>query len=315
MQDADGRRAGGNAAESLVRGHSFTLVQLRYFAAAAEQTTMTGASRVLMVSQSAVSTSIAQLERELGVQLFVRHHARGLSLTTAGEDFLRELRPFLAHASDLQDAARGVGRSVVGELVVGCFSTLAPFRLPVAVASFESRFPQAHVRVVEGEHAQLQVALREGRCEVAVMYGYDLGDLDHALIDSLRPYVLVPSGHPLAERGSVRLAELTELPMILLDLPHTSNYFVSLFTARGLDQPPVRFRSPGFETVRSMVAHGHGFALLNQRPAHDLTYDGTPVRLLEVEDDVDALDVVVSWPATSRLTRRAQEFITLVSAV
>ena len=74
---------------------SFTLVQLRYFLAAAEDGTMTGAAKTLVVSQSAISTAIAQLERELGVQLFVRHHARGLTLTAVGEDFVRELRPFL----------------------------------------------------------------------------------------------------------------------------------------------------------------------------------------------------------------------------
>ena len=297
-----------------VSGHSFTLVQLRYFAAAAEQGSMTGAAKTLHVSQSAISTSIAQLEHDLGVQLFVRHHARGLSLTPAGEDFLHELRQFLAHATDLEDVAKGVGRSVVGELVIGWFSTLAPVRLPSIVASFESRYPNATVRVLEGEHALLKEALREGRCEVSVMYGYDLGDLSTAVMDSARPYVIFPVGHRLAKRRKVALADLATEPMVLLDLPHTSDYFLSLFRTRGLAEPPVRHRSPGFETVRSMVAHGHGFALLNQRPAHDLTYDGTKVAMVELSDDVTPLDVVVAWPNGARLTRRAQAFIHAVRA-
>lgn len=270
---------------------------------------MTGAAKALTVSQSAISTSIAQLERELGVQLFVRHHARGLTLTPVGEEFVRELRPFLAHAADLEDAAKGVARSVVGELVIGWFSTLAPFRLPGVVAAFEERYPKASVRVLEAEHAQLKEALRNGQCEVSVMYGYDLGDLGFAVVDSVRPHVVLPADHQLAGRDSVALRDLVAEPMVLLDLPYTSDYFLALFRSRGLDEPSVRYRSPSFETVRSMVAHGHGFALLNQRPAHDLTYDGTPVAAVELADDVESLDIVVAWPAGARLTRRAQAFI------
>lgn len=288
---------------------SFTLVQLRYFLAAAEEGTMTGASKSLMVSQSAISTAIAQLERELGVQLFVRHHARGLTLTSVGEDFVRELRPFLVHAADLEDLARGVGTSVVGELVIGWFSTLAPFRLPEVVAAFEERYPRASVRVLEAQHAELKEALRHGRCEVSVMYGYDVGDLESVQVDSVRPYVILPEGHRLVAREEVSLEDLVAEPMVLLDLPHTSDYFLSLFRVRGLGEPDVRFRSPSYETVRSMVAHGHGFGLLNQRPAHDLTYDGTAVVPVRLADEVEELGIVVAWPRGARLTRRAQAFI------
>jgi len=297
-----------------VATYAFTLIQLLYFAAVAEHGSMTGASKSLMISQSAISTSISQLERDLGVQLFVRHHARGLTLTPAGEDFLRELRPFLIHATDLEDAAKGVGRSVVGDLVVGWFSTLAPFRLPSVVSSFEERYPNARVKVIEGEHAQLKEALREGRCEVSVMYGYDLGDLRSVVMDSVRPYAVLPADHQFASRKSVDLADLVGEPMVLLDLPHTTNYFLSLFRMRGLGEPTVRFRSPGFETVRSMVAHGHGFTLLNQRPAHDLTYDGASLVSIELTGHVSPLDVVVAWTSASRLTTRAQAFIREVRA-
>jgi DNA-binding transcriptional LysR family regulator len=88
---------------------SFTLVQLRYFAAAAEHGSMTKASRELMVSQSAISTAVAQLEKELGVQLLLRHHARGLALTEAGRNFYQELLGFLEHSGELAESARRAG--------------------------------------------------------------------------------------------------------------------------------------------------------------------------------------------------------------
>ena len=292
----------------------FTLVQLRYFATAAELGSMTAASKELLVSQSAISTAIAQLERDLGVQLLIRHHARGLTLTPVGTDFLRELRGFMLHANELGDVGRGVGRSVVGDLVVGWFSTLAPFNLPGYVAAFERSYPEARVRVVEGEHAQLRDHLREGSCELAIMYAYDLGDLNAEVIDSSRPYAVVSSEHRLARRTRVGLKELVDEPMVLLGLPHTADYLMSLFRSRGLPEPGIRFQSRGYETVRALVAHGHGFAILNQRPQHDLTYDGARLHPLELRDEVEALDVVVAWPRDARLTRRALAFIQLVKS-
>lgn len=57
----------------------------------------------------------------------------------------------------------------------------------------------------------------------------------------------------------MRLRELVEHdPMILLDLPHTADYFLRTATEAAGMEPDVRYRSPGFETVRSFVAGGHG---------------------------------------------------------
>lgn len=70
----------------------FTLVQVRYFVAAAELGGMTAAARELVVAQSAISSAVANLEKDLGVQLFLRHHARGLSLTPASSPSATDTR-------------------------------------------------------------------------------------------------------------------------------------------------------------------------------------------------------------------------------
>jgi len=61
----------------------FSFRQLSYFIAAAETGSITLASKRANISQPAISTAISHVERELGVQLFLRHHAQGLSLTPA----------------------------------------------------------------------------------------------------------------------------------------------------------------------------------------------------------------------------------------
>lgn len=289
----------------------FTFVQLRYFAAAAELGSMTAAAKELRVSQSAVSTAVAQLEKELRVQLLLRHHARGLTLTAAGQAFHRELRSFLAHSVELAESARVAGQGLVGDLTVGCFSTLAPFRLPGLLSRYESAYPQVRVDVLEAEHATLKRALRAGDCEVAVTYAYDLDeDFDRQVIDASTPYAIVAADHKLARGGDVSLAELAPEPMILLDLPHSGAYFESLLARTGM-RANVRHRTTGFETVRALVAHGWGYALLNQRPAHDTTYDGRSMVALQLRDKVEPLEIVVAWMSGARLTRRAGAFVTI----
>ena len=115
----------------------FTLKQLEYFVAAGEAGSITFAAEKVNISQPSVSAAIAHLEAEFGVQLFIRHHAQGLSLTPAGQRFLLEARSLLAHADDLQQSARGLADELSGELDVGCFITFALliflFALPLFV--------------------------------------------------------------------------------------------------------------------------------------------------------------------------------------
>lgn len=287
----------------------FTLVQLRYFAAAAELGSMTAAARQLLVSQSAISTAVAHLEKELGVQLLLRHHARGLALTAAGEEFLKELRGYLAHTDELAEVARSAGSTLVGDLTVGCFSTLAPFQLPRLIAACQRDHPEVRIQVIEDEHAALKQALRAGRCELALMYGYDLDeDIDHLLVATAPAYVLVAADHRLAGAGAVWLRELAGEPMVLLDLPHSGAWLERLVATAGFE-PDIRHRSAGFETVRAMVAHGHGWSLLNQRPASGVTYTGKSVAAVEIRDELPVLQVVLASMRGARLTRRAQAFL------
>lgn len=293
----------------------FTLTQLRYFAAAAELGSMTGASRQLMVSQSAVSTAVAQLEKELGVQLLLRHHARGLTLTAAGAEFYRELRSYLVHTSELAEVARSAGQALNGELTMGCFTTLAPFELPRLLAACEQDQPGITISVVEAEHAALKKALRAGTCELALMYGYDLDDdLDQVVVGVAAPYILVAKGHRLAAREKVSLRELAEEPMVLLDLPHSGQYLQRLVESAGI-HPQVRHRSAGFETVRAMVAHGRGWSVLNQRPTTNTTYDGAEVVTLEITDPLEPLQIVLASMKGARLTARAQALVRSASRV
>jgi DNA-binding transcriptional LysR family regulator len=113
-----------------------SLRQLEYFVAAAEAGQMSAAAARFPVSQSAVSVAIAQLERTLGVQLFHRRKARGLSLTPAGTELFTDARRLLEHAVELEASAQTIGQEISGLLKIGCFPTLTPFYMPRVLDAF-----------------------------------------------------------------------------------------------------------------------------------------------------------------------------------
>lgn len=287
---------------------SFTLVQLRYFQAVASCGSMTAAAASLNVSQAAVSTSMAQLERSLGVQLFIRRHNRSLVLSAAGRRLASEADALLDHADELSRSARGLGEGLSGSVTVGIFAPMAPFRLPQILVEFERRYPQVAVEFIEADLAELQKALHFGTCEIALMYGLGLGSgLQSRVLDVIPPHVLVSLDHPAASANEpVHLRDFAHEPQIQLGLPHSKQYYEELFRLVEV-APRVRHSFTGYETVRSFVGMGHGYAVLNQRATMQ-AFSNPLTRELEIADDLPGIEVMLVWPEHARLTRRAAAF-------
>ncbi|WOH18318.1 LysR family transcriptional regulator [Paenarthrobacter sp. GOM3] len=288
----------------------FTLTQLRYFAVVAELENMTAAAQRLMVTQSALSAAMAQLETSLATQLFVRHKSRGLRLTQSGRQFAKDIKSFLEQADSLYESARGMSATLVGELKVGVFAPLAPFRLPAILQTFETRHPGVEVSILEADLATLQEALMDGRCDVALTYGLGLGKgFTYKVVERVPPHVLVHEGHPAAARPEreISLKELDGEPSVVLDLPHSREYYEQLYAMAGVVQN-VRHRFAGYETVRSFVAKGHGYAILNQRLHSDVTYSGGKVVLLALTNNFPPIEVMLVRPQGVQATRRVLAF-------
>ena len=287
---------------------NYTLKQLRYFAAAGETGSVTKAAGLVHVSQPSISAAIAHLEAVFGLQLFIRHHAQGLSLTAAGRRLLGEAKRLLNQAEGLHQYASDLGDSLAGQLDVGCFTTLAPILMPGLIKDFCARYPQMQIRCHEVHQEDLLLGLMDGRFEVALTYDLHLGgDVAFDPVASFPPYAILPPEHPLAGRSQVSVAELIGEPMILLDLPHSRDYFRSIFLALGLE-PRIEQRTTSPHMVRGLVANGFGYSLLNARLKHDRALDGKPFCAVPLSDEIEPLRVGIVTPAESTLTRAAAAF-------
>ena len=292
-----------------------TLTQLRYFVAAAGHGSMTQAAHEVRVAQSALSAAVAALERQLGTQLFIRQRARGLVLTAAGEEFLSDARAVLAHVDEVLDTARGRGDQVRGRIRMACFVTLAPFMLPELLADLAEHHPGLEVEVIETEAEALSTALRSGSAEIALTYDLGLGpEIERQVVATVEPYVILPPEHRLAGRSRIHLEDLAHEPMVLLDLPHSRDYFQQMLASAGVT-PSIRHRSASYETVRGLVARGHGYSILNQRPVEDVTYGGAHLLPRPIADDLPPLSIVIARLSTVRPTARARAVATRARAV
>jgi DNA-binding transcriptional LysR family regulator len=286
----------------------YTFRQLAYFIAAAETGSITLASKRASISQPAISTAISHIERELDVQLFLRHHAHGLSLTPAGRALLRDAKQLLKQAEGLYSAAADASHQMRGELSVGWFSTLAPIVMPELTHSFLKAFPETQIRCQENHQEGLLQSLREAGTEIAITYDLQISDdISFFPLASLPPYALFGASHPLAHERHVKLSQLAALPMVLLDLPMSRQYFLSLFIRERLE-PNILWASSQQEVVRTMVANGLGYTLANARPRASVALDGRRVHRVPLSGDPSPVRIGIATLKQLKKTRLVEAF-------
>jgi DNA-binding transcriptional LysR family regulator len=288
---------------------TYTLRQIEYFAAAADLGSIAQAAARLHVSQPSVSNAISKLESQLGVQLFIRQHAQGVSLTPTGRRLHREARDLLRHAEDLYDNARSTASAITGELSLGCFVTLGPLFMPALVTLFMRDHPGVTITLREAPQDDLISGLDTGQFDLALLYDLEIpGGIDLTQLASFPPYLLLPQNHRLNDAAHITLADLADEPFVLLDLPPSRKYFLGLFERAGL-VPHVVFSSPSLETVRGLVGRGVGYSLLVTRPRGDMTYDGQQIVARELDLQKHDSTVCLARLTQSRPTRLMDAFV------
>src|SRR6188768_461312 len=182
------------------------LNQLRDMLAVAESGSLRAAARQLGIAQPALTRSIQELERELGVPLFERK-SRGVTLTPMGELFMHRanaVRSELRRAREEIDQVRG---RFHGHVSV-CLSTVAHIALlPYALPQFRARYPDVHLDITEGLYPNVEPLLRTGIVDCYVgppprdPPGSEL--IVEKLFDNTR-VILGRKGHPLGHARSLR---------------------------------------------------------------------------------------------------------------
>jgi LysR family hydrogen peroxide-inducible transcriptional activator len=242
--------------------HPFSLRQLQYVIAVADELSFRRAADRCHVSQPSLSAQLAQLERALGVRLFERDRRRVL-LTPAGQALVARARRVLLEVSDLVLAAAHAGDPLVGTLRIGVIPTCSPYLLPGVTPRLRRDFARLSVQWTEDKTEALIARLAAGTLDAAVVaLEAPLGEVDHDVI-AQDPFVLVaPPGHPLAAAAApIARDDLRGASVLLLDDGHCFRDQALAFcgTAKARE---LAFRATSLTTLVQMVASGAGVTLL-----------------------------------------------------
>lgn len=186
--------------------YQFTLRQLQYVVAVAEERSFSRAAERCHVSQPSLSAQVAELEGALRVQLFERDR-RGVLLTPPGEELLARARAVLLAASDLGEAATRLVNPLVGTLRLGVIPTVGPYLLADLVPHLAAEFPELEVRWTEDKTPELMKQLRSGELDAALLaLESDLGDVERATVLTDDFVVACAPAHRLAASTAPLLA-------------------------------------------------------------------------------------------------------------
>lgn len=241
------------------------LRHLRYFLAVAEELNFRRAAEKLGMAQPPLSSQIHDLERELGVLLF-RRVPKGAELTEAGVAFLSAVPALFDKLDQAIKLAQRGGRGEVGQLRVG-YTGSASFNqiVPRSLRAFRRAYPSVELTLEELNSPQLLDQLSRQRLDAVFIRpakepppGFNITPLDEEPM-----MVVVPSGHRLANRYAVELAELKGEPFILFSrtLPGLYDDVIEGCRRAGFE-PTVAQIAPQITSVPNLVAVGLGVSLV-----------------------------------------------------
>lgn len=266
------------------------LEALNAFLAVAENESFSLAGEQLHLTQPAVSKRIASLEEELAIKLFDRI-GRQIRLTEAGRQLLPRAEHMIQEMADIRRSISNLTGEIAGTLTMGTSHHIGLRRLPPALKSYSTQFPNVKldIRFMDSETACS--AVLHGRLELAIVTLplEPLPNLTTELIwpDPLRFVVSIE--HPLASANQVTLADLTQYPAVLVGKgTYTREIMEQALKPMGL-KLQIGMATNYFETLKMMVSIGLGWSLLPETMISDPEFQVLDIKELQLSRQLGAV--------------------------
>lgn len=234
--------------------------QLRYFCVIAEEKKFTTAAKQLFIAQPALSQSIAQLEKELGVALFTRL-SKGVDLTSAGELFYQYAKKTLQDRDAIIRSLSTLSAES-GTLSV-CVKTLPDTTVQVLL-DFQARYPHISVDIID-QKSDLPDFIFSNCVDFPDKY-------DYVPLKTEPFYLLLSNKHPLATKEKVSITDLAQETIVLESNLEFNEIFLNYCRASGFYPQTIKV-SPTWSQTPKMVLALNGYAALFQDGLFDLPDD------------------------------------------
>ena len=290
------------------------LRQLAHLVLLSEERNFTRAAARAGVAQPALSRQIQKLEAELRVSL-VDRTTRRVALTEDGLTVVAHARRILTEMDTIRDSMNRSTALLRGRVTLGVTPTTGPVKVPVLLAAFHQRHPDVELAVREDVSVLLTDELRSDAIDLAIISGippiHQTGlELTQIAADPLQ--LVVSPTHRLANRASIRMAELRDEPFIAFRRPSTIRQTVTEACARAGFTPREQFETGDPWQAMRLAESGLGIAFL---PQHDVEHRGEGVASVRVIDDMMRYELFLAHrkarqlsPPAARLMRDSLTF-------
>jgi LysR family transcriptional regulator, regulator of abg operon len=288
------------------------LNQLRDVVAIAERGSLRAAARHLHLAQPALTRSVHELERELGVPLFERR-ARGMVLTPTGEAFVRRANAILSEVRRARDEVEQLRGGSAGSVIAALSIVPHLAMLPRAFQAFRDRYPGVQLRIIEGVYPTVEAGLKDGSIDFYIGPRPERPPapelIQEKLFDNTRT-ILARRGHPLAKARSLR--ELADAEWATTSVTHKAEEELGeLFARHGLPPPRLALQSQSALTLIVCLAYSDLLAMVPVQWT-DFALTAQALTPIAVKETLPAPPIVLVRRAGLSLTPAAEHFVDLV---
>lgn len=281
--------------------------RIQTFLCAAESLSLSEAAKQLHLTQPAISYQIKSLEQELGVKLFFRTNM-GLKLTEDGELLLPWARRLLHDMDDLKEMMSPIEGEFNGELRIMCSTSAGRYVLPKLAARFCLRYPKIKVRILSCMPENLAIRLLEGETDLGVV-GREIDDkgLEFQQFFTDTIHLVVPAGHPWANKKSIEPAEVVREPLILREESSGTRWITLAELSKfdiSLEDLNVFLEIGNPEGILEAIAAGYGISFISDMATRHLRNLGkiaiVPIEGVDIQRTIYMVRKRISSPHRPR---------------
>lgn len=285
-----------------------------YFAEVVGVGSLRKAAENLLITPSAISRQIANLEEELGAPLFNRS-SRGMVLTDAGSALLRYVEESRASVQKLRSTIDGLGNLSRGSVRLAVVEATTSEFLPRLLADFSYDHPNIHFDIIVAGTHEIADHVSADRADIGLAFNVlDRDDLKLQSRMSQPLQIVCRGGHPLADRTEMTIGELGEMPIALPARSFGIRYLVDQAASRAKIVLNVRYEADSLQLLKTIVSSSDTVTFMPALTFASERAAGTlhSILLSDVAAERSSVDVITS--RYRELSSAARAFLVRISA-
>lgn len=249
-----------------------TLLSYQVFQTVVGQGSFQKAAEILNLTPSAVSHAIASMEQELGFSLFTRNKA-GVALTNYGEHLLPYVNAVLNSDESLQQAIAGLNGLKMGNVKVGCFSSVCTNWMTDIIHSFHQRYPDINIELYQGTYADVSYWIKNGIVDIGFLSLSSAGDLPIEPLYRDPLLCVVPKDYRKREDTPYMTPDEMKDQVFVSQMETTDADIAIFMKQNGLGNVRMDYHVVDDLSTIALVAAGLGICIMPELVMNDIPYE------------------------------------------